>query len=49
VTLLALGILASTTALSMGLMKSNSRVPYTVYNQPDYTVENSPPPDSFGQ
>jgi cytochrome bd ubiquinol oxidase subunit I len=29
-------------------MKSNSRVPYTVYNQPDYTVESSPPPSGFG-
>jgi len=36
-------------ALSMGLMKSNSRVPYTVYNQPDYTIETSPPPSGFRQ
>lgn len=49
VTLLALGVLASTVAMSMGLMKSNSRVPYTVYNQPDYTIESSPPPDGFGE
>jgi cytochrome bd-type quinol oxidase subunit 1 len=48
VTLLALGTLAAITALNMGFMKSNSRVPYTVYNQPDYTVEPSPPPDGFG-
>ncbi len=49
VVLLSLGVLAATTAMSMGLMKSNSRVPYTVYNQPDYTVEGSKPPDSFGK
>jgi cytochrome bd-type quinol oxidase subunit 1 len=49
VTLLALGVLASTVAMSMGLMKSNSRVPYTVYNQPDYTIETSPPPSGFRQ
>jgi hypothetical protein len=49
VTLLALGVLAATTALSMGLMKSNSRVPYTIYNQPQYTVENETPPGGFGQ
>ncbi|PLS82071.1 MAG: hypothetical protein CYG60_25325 [Actinobacteria bacterium] len=46
--LLALGILAAVTALNMGFMKSNSRVPYTVYNQPDYTVE-SQPPGGFGR
>ena len=50
VILLALGALAATViALNMGLMKSNSRVPYTVYNQPDYNVEGSPPPDGFGR
>ena len=49
VTLLALGVLAAVVALDMGLMKSNSRVPYTVYNQPDYTVESSPPPSGFGR
>lgn len=49
VTLLALGILAAVVALDMGLMKSNSRVPYTVYNQPDYTVESGPPPSGFGR
>ncbi len=47
VTLLALGILAAVVALNMGFMKSNSRVPFTVYNQPDYTVEPSPPPSGF--
>jgi cytochrome bd-type quinol oxidase subunit 1 len=47
VTLLALGILAAVVALNMGFMKSNSRVPFTVYNQPDYTVESSPPPSGF--
>jgi len=49
VTLLALGVIAAVVALNMGFMKSNSRVPYTVYNQPDYTVEPSPPPDGFGR
>lgn len=39
VVLLALGVLAAATALNMGFMKSNSRVPFTVYNQSDYTVE----------
>lgn len=47
VALLALGTIAAVTALNMGYMKSNSRVPYTVYNQPDYTVEPSPPPEGF--
>jgi cytochrome bd ubiquinol oxidase subunit I len=48
-TLLALGVLAAVVALNMGFMKSNSRVPFTVYNQPDYTVEPSPPPTGFGR
>ena len=48
-TLLVLGILAAVLALNMGFMKSNSRVPFTVYNQPDYTVEPSPPPTGFGR
>jgi cytochrome bd-type quinol oxidase subunit 1 len=47
VTLLALGTLAAILALNMGFMKSNSRVPFTVYNQPDYTVEPSTPPSGF--
>jgi cytochrome bd-type quinol oxidase subunit 1 len=49
VTLIALGTLAAVLALNMGFMKSNSRVPYTVYNQPEYTVEPSPPPTGFGR
>jgi hypothetical protein len=49
VTLLALGTLAAVVALNMGFMKSNSRVPFTVYNQPGYTVESSPPPSGFGR
>ncbi len=49
VTLLALGVLAAFVALDMGLMKSNSRVPYTVYNQPDYKVQTAPPPSGFGR
>ncbi len=47
--LMAAGVLAAVLALNMGLMKSNSRVPFTVYNQPGYTVEPSPPPTGFGQ
>ncbi len=49
VVLLALGVLAATVALSMGWMKSNSRVPYTIYNQPQFTVENERPPSGFGR
>ena len=49
VVLLALGVLAAVTALNMGFMKSNSRVPYTIYNQPSYTVENETPPTGFGK
>jgi cytochrome d ubiquinol oxidase subunit I len=48
-TLLALGVLAAVVAMNMGFMKSNSRVPYTVYNQPGYTVEPGPPPSGFGR
>ena len=46
--LLILGVLAAVVALNMGWMKSNSRVPYTVYNQPEFTVENQAPPTGFG-
>ncbi len=49
VILMGLGVLAAVVALNMGFMKSNSRVPYTVYNQPDYTVEPGAPPDGFGR
>ncbi len=49
ITLLALGTLAAVVALNMGFMKSNSRVPFTVYNQPGYTVEPGPPPTGFGR
>ena len=49
VVLLALGVVAAAVALNMGLMKSNSRVPYTVYNQPNYTVKSSPPPAGLGR
>jgi cytochrome bd-type quinol oxidase subunit 1 len=48
-TLLALGILAAVVALNMGFMKSNSRVPFTVYNEPGYTVEPTPPPSGLGR
>ena len=49
VVLMAAGVLAAVLALNMGLMKSNSRVPFTVYNEPGYTVEPSQPPTGFGQ
>ena len=49
IVLLATGVAAAVIALNMGFMKSNSRVPYTVYNQPGYTVEPGPPPTGFGQ
>ena len=49
VVLLALGVIAAVTALNMGFMKSNSRVPNTVYNQSDFTVEAEQPPSSFGR
>ena len=49
VVLLGLGVLAAVVALNMGFMKSNSRVPFSVYNQPDFSVESGPPPDGFGQ
>ncbi len=45
--LIAAGVLAAFVALNMGLMKSNSRVPFTVYNQPGYTVEPEPPQTGF--
>ncbi len=48
VVLLSLGVIAAVTALNMGFMKSNSRVPYTVYNQSEFTVESEKPPSSFG-
>src|ERR687886_712433 len=47
--LLALGVLAAVIALNMGFMKSNSRVPFAIYNQPSYTVENETPPTGFGK
>jgi len=47
--LMATGVVAAVIALNMGFMKSNSRVPYTVYNQPGYTVQPSSPPTGFGR
>jgi cytochrome bd ubiquinol oxidase subunit I len=47
--LMATGVVAAVIALNMGFMKSNSRAPYTVYNQPGYTVEPGPPPTGFGE
>jgi cytochrome bd ubiquinol oxidase subunit I len=49
IVMMALGVVAAVIALNMGFMKSNSRVPYTVYNQPGYTVEPGPPPTGFGE
>jgi hypothetical protein len=49
IVLIATGVIAAVIALNMGFMKSNSRVPYTVYNQPGYTVEPGPPPTGCGQ
>ena len=49
VVLMATGVVAAVIALNMGFMKSNSRVPYTVYDQPDFTVENERPPSGFGR
>jgi cytochrome bd ubiquinol oxidase subunit I len=49
VVLMTLGVLAAVVALNMGFMKSNSRVPFTVYNQSDYTVEPTEPPSGFGE
>ena len=49
VVLLSLGVIAAATALNMGFMKSNSRVPYTVYNQPEFTVEAEQPPSGLGR
>lgn len=48
VVLLSLGVIAAVTALNMGFMKSNSRDPYTVYNQSEFTVEAEKPPSGFG-
>lgn len=48
IVLLALGVLAAATALNMGFMKSNSRVPNTIYNQSEFTVEAETPPSGFG-
>jgi cytochrome bd-type quinol oxidase subunit 1 len=49
IALLTLGVVAMSTALTMGWMKSNSRVPYTVYNEPEFRVEGEQPPRGFGQ
>lgn len=48
--LLALGVLAAVVTLNMGFMKSNSRVPYTIYGDESYRVENETPisPEGLG-
>ena len=43
VLLLSLGALAAVVTLSMGWMKSNSRIPYTIYGQSEYVVESERP------
>jgi cytochrome bd-type quinol oxidase subunit 1 len=47
--LLFLGVLATVLTLSMGWMKSNSRDPYTIYDQSTYQVDNERPvtPEQF--
>jgi cytochrome bd-type quinol oxidase subunit 1 len=47
IVLMALGVLAAVVALNMGFMKSNSRVPFTVYNQQQYDVQPDRPPSGF--
>jgi cytochrome bd ubiquinol oxidase subunit I len=41
--LMFLGVLAVVVSLNMGFMKSNSRVPYTVYGEPQYKVNSEKP------
>ena len=41
--LVTLGAVAMVVTLSMGWMKSNSRVPYTISGQPQYTIESERP------
>lgn len=49
--LLGIGVVAAVLTLSMGWMKSNSRVPYTIYGQEQYNVESAQPvtPDQLQQ
>ena len=41
--LMFLGVLAVVVSLNMGFMKSNSRVPYTIYGEPQYKVNSEKP------
>jgi cytochrome d ubiquinol oxidase subunit I len=41
--LLLIGVLAVVLTMNMGYMKSNSRIPYTIYGQPQYQVESERP------
>ncbi len=41
--LLLVGVLALVLTMNMGYMKSNSRIPYTIYGQPQYQVESERP------
>jgi cytochrome bd ubiquinol oxidase subunit I len=43
VVLMLIGILAVALTMDMGYMKSNSRVPYTIYGQPHYRVDSERP------
>lgn len=43
VIVMAVGVLAATVAMSMGWMKSNSRVPYTIYGQSKYQISKERP------
>ena len=41
--LLLIGVLALVLTMNMGYMKSNSRMPYTIYGQPHYQVDSERP------
>ena len=41
--LLVVGVLAVTTTMGMGFMKSNARSPYTIYGQSEYRVNSERP------
>jgi cytochrome bd ubiquinol oxidase subunit I len=41
--LMLIGVLAVALTMDMGYMKSNSRVPYTIYGQPQYRVDSERP------
>jgi len=41
--IMLVGVLAVALTMDMGYMKSNSRVPYTIYGQPQYRVDSERP------